>query len=211
MRFLLLTATLFISLAASAQMETRWRMAGTFSSAPVVVDDSTYQVSITFRSDQTANSYLPLGLQTGWRLVTGSRKMYRISAINNSTFSSANLDIVEVGTTNGAPNGLVQVYEYDGSLETIPDLPVNSTGTTAQLSAAIITHNAEVAGSGGGTVSTSPEIQGDGSPGDPLGFFGYFINHTDAANGGVPIGGTYRADVGNTMGASYGAVIIRPF
>lgn len=53
------------------------------------------------------------------------------------------------------------------------------------------------------------EMLGDGTPQNPLRFYLYFKNDIDAAAGGVPIGGIYRAALGNEYGIRYGALITR--
>ena len=112
-----------------------------------VIDDSTYTATVNFQSDQTGFGYLANAITDTFRLFTGTEQLYRVSAVANATFSSADLTVIEVSnqytTTNGVPAGQVMVFNPDGR-ETIPQNPFGSTGSTAQIQAAIDTYNARV-------------------------------------------------------------------
>jgi len=156
--FLILAALLiFFGMESEAQVDGRFAMAASFSNI-TVVDDSTYTADLAFQSDQLGQGYLANQVQVGWRVITSTRREYRISAVNSSSFSTANLTLVELPGTNASPNGVATVYEYDGSTRIIPTLPVNSTGISSAKLATLLIHNFEqiAAGGGGGTLTSLP-------------------------------------------------------
>jgi hypothetical protein len=153
-----LLSALFLCLAFSVQAQ--FRMVSNGIPSWTVVDDSTYTATVNFQSDQTGFGYLANAIADTFRLFTGTEQLYRVSAVANATFSSADLTVIEVSnqytTTNGAPTGQVMVFNPDGR-ETIPQNPFGSTGSTAQIQAAIDTYNARVratADPGGGLTYT---------------------------------------------------------
>ena len=167
----LLTACLLLfSVALSAQLESRFTMAASFSNITSLTT-TTHQVTLNFQSDQLGSGYLANQIQTGWRVLTSTRREYEITTINSSNFSSAQVVLTEIEGTTLAPNGVAVVYAYDGSSRKIPPLPVNSTGISAALQAVILVHNFEIDATGGGgitTVFTGGDITGDGSEGNPV-------------------------------------------
>ncbi|WP_282782216.1 hypothetical protein [Phaeodactylibacter xiamenensis] len=153
-----LLSALFLCLAVTAFGQ--FRMVSNGIPSWTVVDDSTYTATVNFQSDQTGFGYLANAIADTFRLFTGTEQLYRVSAVANTTFSSADLTVIEVSnqytTTNGAPTGQVMVFNPDGR-ETIPQNPFGSTGSTAQIQAAIDTYNARVraaADAGGGLTYT---------------------------------------------------------
>ena len=195
LRFALLTALLWGAVfSVSAQVDNRFVLVGSLSDQ-VVVDDSTYTVSVSYETDQTGNSYLANQVEVGWRIVTSSKRMYRISAINSASFFSANFTVVELPGTNGSPTGISETYQYDGTTERIPIAPQNASGISAAFAAILHTHNVENGG-------------GSGGGGDPPSY-GLYVDDTEAALNGVAIGQQYRADVGNTRGAPLGSIVTR--
>lgn len=120
---------------------------------------------------------------------------------------------VDVGS-QGAPSTQNSIIQRHTNTFDLPFVPATGSDGLRQCIAIRLSRRIDKnmgAGGSGGTVTTQTEIDGDGSPGDPLGFYGFFLNHNDAATNGVPIGGTYKASEGNTMGSPYGALIIRTF
>ena len=103
--------------------------------------DSTYSSAITFQSDLTASGYLATQIDTSFRLFTSSGQIYNIDSVGQKTFSSAELWVIEYLDTEGEPAGQVQVYDRNFR-ETIPMIPLGSTGATAAMQAAIATYNA---------------------------------------------------------------------
>lgn len=181
-----------------------------------VVNDSTYTATVSFHADQTGFGYLPLAIADTFRLFTGTEQLYQVVAVENATFFSADLTVTEITNeytaTSGPPIGQVLVFD-PGGRETVPQNPFGSTGSTAQLQAATDTYNARVTGTAQppGNLHFSGAFQGDGTKAAPYGFYNYYINHPDAAGNGVPLGGAYKAQLGNTMGAPWGMLIIRAY
>lgn len=136
---IILTLFLFSFVNANAQ----FRMVGTGTWS--TINDSTYQATITFNADLTGNSFLATQiLQDSFRVFTGLEKIYRIDSVWSQTFSGAILKVVEYGGSQGAPSGQIMVYNPNGKT-TIPQCPIGSTGSTAQLQAAVVTYNAKQA------------------------------------------------------------------
>ena len=153
-----LLSALFLCFAVTAFGQ--FRMVSNGIPSWTVVNDSTYTATVNFQSDQTGFGYLANQIVDTFRLFTGTEQLYRVSAVANPTFSSADLTVIEVSnqytTTNGPPAGQVMVFNPDGR-ETIPQNPFGSTGSTAQIQAAIDTYNARVratADAGGGLTYT---------------------------------------------------------
>ncbi|MCI4650864.1 hypothetical protein [Phaeodactylibacter sp.] len=131
---------LFLCLALSVQAQ--FRMASDNTPSWASVNDSTYIASVSFSADQTGFGYLANQIDTTFRLFTGTEQLYRVDSVWNAFFSSADLRVVEIGPTNGSPAGQVMVFDPDGR-RTIPAVPFGSTGSTAQLQAAVVSWNAK--------------------------------------------------------------------
>lgn len=144
------------------QTDDQWRMIGSIdNNGWTVVDDSTYTGNVNFQSDLTGKSFLASGIQAGYRVFTQTSQMYRIDVVTSTTFSSAQITIIEYGADRGTPIGQVTAFDPQGR-ETVPAIPFGSTGSTAALQAAVVTWNAK------DTVSFSSEFDGTGSIGDPI-------------------------------------------
>lgn len=171
MRYLLLICSLLLfSLAASAQLESRYVMAASFANVSSV-NSTTHTATLNFQSDQLGSGFLANQVQVGFRVVTSTKRQYRISAIASTNFSSATVTLVEIGGTTQGPNGIAVVYDYQGEPDLIPVPPANATGISTAHFAIIYNHNLEVgAGQGGGisTVFTDGDIQGTGTEADPV-------------------------------------------
>jgi len=148
-RLLIFSVLVFVSLQATAQ----FRMVGLGSWS--TVDDSTYTATITFEADLTGMSYLANQIVDTFRMFTPTEQIYQIDSVGSTAFSTAQIWVVEYNGDHGPPIGQVMVYDPAGN-ETLPQAPFGSTGSTAQLQAAVDTYNqrilsAEVdAGAGGG-------------------------------------------------------------
>jgi hypothetical protein len=130
---------LFLCLAMSVQAQ--FRMVSNNTPSWTSQNDSTYTASISFSADQTGFGYLANQIDSTFRLFTGTEQLYRVDSVWNASFSSADLRVVEVSPTNGSPAGQVMVFDPDGR-ETLPAVPFGSTGSTAQLQAAVVSWNA---------------------------------------------------------------------
>lgn len=165
---------LFLFLCTSVILDAQFRMVGVGSWS--TVDDSTYTATVNFEADLTGNSYLATQIINGYRVFTGTEQLYTISNVANATFSSAELTVIEYQGDHGAPIGQVMVFNPDGR-ETLPQVPFGSTGSTAQIQAAIDTYNARLESgvpeniyNTSDTVSGTRIVQlGDG-PGDNITF-----------------------------------------
>jgi len=142
MRYTLLAISLFLSIHLSAQ----FRMVG--EGAWTIVNDSTYSATIEFYGDLTGMSYLATNIADTMRVFTGTEQMYQITTVGATTFGSAELVVIELNGNHGKPIGQVMVYDPAGKT-TIPQVPFGSTGSTAQIQAAIDTYNARLLATGG--------------------------------------------------------------
>lgn len=146
MKFLkVLFIVLATSLVSYAQTSDVFRMISNGIPSFSVVDDSTYTGTVNFQSDLTGKSYLANQVVAGYRLFTSLGQVYRVDSVGATTFSSAELFIVEYNEATSAPNTAVMVYNPDGR-ETVPDVPFGSTGATAQIGAAVVTYNSSITG-----------------------------------------------------------------
>ena len=125
----------------------QFRMVG--SGTWTTENDSTYSGTINFQADLTGQGYLPTQIAPGFRLFTPTEQLYRVDQVVSSTFSTAEIVIVEVGSTTGQPIGQAMIFNPDGR-ETIPQVPFGSTGSTAQMQAAVDSWNARVDAGGAG-------------------------------------------------------------
>ncbi|WP_282782218.1 hypothetical protein [Phaeodactylibacter xiamenensis] len=130
---------LFLCLALSVHAQ--FRMVSNNTPSWTSVNDSTYTASVSFSADQTGFGYLANQIDSTFRLFTGTEQLYRVDSVWNTSFSSADLRVVEISPTNGSPAGQVMVFDPDGR-ETLPAVPFGSTGSTAQLQAAVVSWNA---------------------------------------------------------------------
>jgi len=131
--------SLFCLFAVLAQAQ--FRMVG--NASWTTINDSTYSATITFQSDLTGQGYLPTQIVAGYQLFTPTEQLYRVDQVLNTTFSSAEVQVVEIGATEGAPLGQVMVFDPDNRSH-IPQVPFGSTGATAQMQAAVDSYNARV-------------------------------------------------------------------
>lgn len=138
-KLLTICVALLISLTASAQ----FRMIGTASWTTLT--DSTYSATVNFQTDLTGMGYLATQVVDTFRLFTGTEQIYDIvtGSVGAKTFSSAQFTVVERDGDWGAPIGQVMVFDPGGRLS-VPQAPFGSTGSTAQMQAAIDTYNARL-------------------------------------------------------------------
>lgn len=146
-----LLSALFLCLAFSVQAQ--FRMVSNNTPSWTSQNDSTYTASISFSADQTGFGYLANQIDSTFRLFTGTEQLYRVDSVWNASFSSADLRVVEISPTNGSPAGQVMVFDPDGR-ETLPAVPFGSTGSTAQLQAAVVSWNARQATGSTGALPT---------------------------------------------------------
>ena len=137
---------------APAQVQTRYYMVGSFASVTeqIAAGDTTYRVTMNFQADQSGNDYLATGIQVGYRIFTAARRLYRVDTLHSASPATAELTVRPVTGTleNQAPSLTAMAYQYDGSSQSLPVPPANQTGVSQAMSAAILTHNAAVAGEG---------------------------------------------------------------
>ena len=138
MRHFLLLFVLFFSFTAA---QAQFRMVG--NASWTTQNDSTYSATVSFQTDLTGQGFLPTQITTGFRVFSPTEQLYRVDAVLSSSFSSAEIRIVEIGATDGAPSGQVMVFDPQGR-QAIPQVPFGSIGATAQLQAAVTTYNARV-------------------------------------------------------------------
>ena len=128
---------------AGSSLQRRFALPASFSPG-IVADGDSYTVTLQFLADQTGGAFLATDIVVGWRVLTANQQLYEITALGTVTLSAADVTLLDLSGTSGTPSGAALVYQYDGSSEAIPFVPVNSTGISAALSAVIATHNAGV-------------------------------------------------------------------
>ncbi len=140
----------------TAQIQTQFSAVADFGTF-TAVNDSIWQGDITNWSDPLSLSYLPSGIAVGYGLIDAGGKMYRVKVINSTTFSSANLDIVELQNST-APTGKGSVFDFLAN-GMIPPAVSNSLGITPVVRSRIDIHNAKIAQNAGSpTVSIKTQI-----------------------------------------------------
>lgn len=144
MKNLLFVLSFFFTFTATAQVDDQWRMIGSVdNSGWAVVDDSTYTGNINFQSDLTGKGFLATNIQTGYRVFTQTSQMYRVDVVTSTTFSSAQVRIVEYGANRGTPVGQLMAFDPQERM-TVPQIPSGSTGSTAAMQAAVDTWNSRL-------------------------------------------------------------------
>ena len=129
---------LFISVSLFSQVDDQWRMVGSVDgSGWTVVDDSTYTGNINGQSDLTSKGFLATQIDSGYQVFTQISQIYRVDSVLGTTFSSAEVRIIENGGDYGTPTGQVMAYDPQGR-ETVPQVPLGSTGSTNAMQAAIV-------------------------------------------------------------------------
>lgn len=118
-------------------------MVGSFDTS--YVGEFSIRAAMDLQSDQSGQGYLGTDVQPGWRIITSTGRLYRIDSVYSANFQEVSLSVTGIKGTSQPPNGVGMVFQYDGSKETIPVLPQNSSGLPSNLTAAILTHNAETA------------------------------------------------------------------
>jgi len=121
MKSIFTAAALLFTIAAQAQIERQFSAVIEFSGFSAITDSVTTGDIINW-SDPLNGGYLPSQIQAGFRVVDAAGRMYRVTALNSSTFSSAN---VTMDTTLTA-GGTSMFIRYTGS--TAPTLTEPSAG-----------------------------------------------------------------------------------
>ncbi len=169
MKNLIIILLMFISVLSFGQAEKRFSAVAEFGSF-VAVNDSIWRGSISSWSDPLNEGYLPSQIAVGYMAIDATGKMYRVKVINSTTFSSANLDIVELQNST-APIGAGSIFNpltYD----VIPPAVSNSLGITPVVRSKIDIHNAvklsagltaAAAAGGGGTTLSKDTLTAGGT------------------------------------------------
>lgn len=105
--------------------------------------------------------------------------------------SSGTTDTLIFAATTGTP-----ISRTNGETLTIVGAGTNSTSTSGST----LTVTGSV---------TSGSFMGSGTAAQPLNVYGLFISDTAAGSGGVPLGGVYQADIGNSYGLPRGSLRVR--
>ena len=174
MRNLLTTVFLLLGLVLAAQGETiltRYTMAVSFADVTSLTT-TTHRATLNAQSDQLGEGYLANQIQVGYRVLTSTKRHFEVITIDNSSFGSATVVLTEIGATTLGPNGSGVLYD-PGANGMIPPLPANATGVSQALLANMLIHNFEVAqtlAGGTTTVETAGDIDGNGSPENPVSY-----------------------------------------
>mgnify|MGYP000240226620 CR=1 FL=1 len=152
MKKLLFIISLLTTVSLSAQVQKRFSVVGEFGTF-TAVNDSIWRGSFNSWSDPLNEGYLPSGIQIGYQLIDATGKLFRVKDLNSATFSSANLDIVELQNST-APIGQGSLYN-PLNLGVIPPAVANALGVTPVIRSKIDIHNAVIlsGASGGGSGS----------------------------------------------------------
>lgn len=141
-KIILFLCFLFVALFAKAQLQKQFSAVCSFSGFTTLTD-STFNGNIDNWSDPLGEGLLPSQIQVGFGIIDGAGKMYRVKAINSTTFASANVDIVELQNST-APIGVGSVFEFMTN-GMIPPAVTNALGITAVTRSRIDIHNTAIA------------------------------------------------------------------
>ncbi len=170
-------------------------MAGTCTFGDVTAADSdTYTFDIFF-TDQ-GSEYSATDIKVGHVIIDGNKNKYVVTAINVQSFFLTNITADCVGGDCPAPFGKGQITKTTPNFGFDLFTPDNQNGLSQIIKASLESSNwlkldQVLANLAAATI------------------YGFYINHIEAGNGGVPLGAPYKASLGNTMGMPWGTLIIR--
>ena len=134
----LLMSAPFLS-AQSESLSQRFILVAEWGTA-TTVNDSIFQIDVTFPGDQLGAGYLPTQIQVGWLCLDATGRRYRITAINDAGFADADLNVLELADLDSEPTGVGIVY--NPSAEDLIHTVVNSNTTISPtLMSRIFIHN----------------------------------------------------------------------
>lgn len=140
----LLFALLFAlgSVMATAQysvLDAKFILAAEWQTATLLTD-STWSVNVVFPGDQTGNNYLPSQILVDYLCLDGNGRRYRIKSLNSSTFTTANVTVVELENINLAPTGVGIIYAPNAA-DLIHTVVHSGTQISPALMSKIFIHN----------------------------------------------------------------------
>jgi len=126
--------------------------------------DSTYRGNITITADQLGEGYLATQIDSGdYAVDLVNNHIFRVIAVNSSTFSTANVDLLELTDHNTDPQGVGVVYEPDLRYPyVIPSPPSNNQGITAAGLAKVLINNINQIHDGVYSLSATSDPWGSG-------------------------------------------------
>lgn len=148
MKRLLFILALFCSLSLAGQYSTldaKFVLAAEWQTATLLTD-STWSVNVVFPGDQTGNNYLPSQILVDYLCLDGNGRRYRIKSLNSSTFTTANVTVVELANINLAPTGVGIIYAPNAA-DIIHSVVHSSTQISPALMSKIFIHNMLIADS----------------------------------------------------------------
>ena len=105
-----------------------------------LLTDSTWSINVAFPGDQTGNNYLPSQIQINHLCLDGNGRRYRIKSLNSSTFTTANVTVVELENINLAPSGVGIIYAPNAA-DIIHTVVHSGTQISPALMSKIFIHN----------------------------------------------------------------------
>lgn len=146
-----------LATASQAQRETQFSVIAFFSNFTAITDSLTTG-DVTSWSDPLGGGYLPNQLQIGWWCMDATGRLFRIKTINSTTFSSANLTLVELQDENQRPFGTGTIFEPFPN-EMIPPAVANALGISPVLRSKIDIHNSSRAQLAAASADTTRILQ----------------------------------------------------
>jgi len=168
-RLIFTLLALCLALSASAQVQSKWFVVGTITSAGNQ-GGGVYAVTVSINTDQSGNGYNGSDVMAGYRAVTAVGRNYSVTSVTTSGATSVTITVQNLEVVSLAPSGRIVLYEYSAANPYIPVGAINSPGISAAFSSVIVNHNFQIIPTGGGlsTISTDATLTGDGSAGDPV-------------------------------------------
>lgn len=105
-----------------------------------LLTDSTWSINVAFPGDQTGNNYLPSQILVDYLCLDGNGRRYRIKSLNSSTFTTANVTVVELENINLAPSGVGIIYAPNAA-DIIHTVVHSGTQISPALMSKIFIHN----------------------------------------------------------------------
>ena len=130
------------SLVVTAQysmLDAKFILAAEWQTATLLTD-STWSVNVVFPGDQTGNNYLPSQILVDYLCLDGNGRRYRIKSLNSSTFTTANVTVVELANINLAPTGVGIIYAPNAA-DIIHTVVHSGTQISPALMSKIFIHN----------------------------------------------------------------------
>jgi hypothetical protein len=136
---LLLMTVALVGRAQYSTLDAKFILAAEWQTATLLTD-STWSINVAFPGDQTGNNYLPSQILVDYLCLDGNGRRYRIKSLNSSTFTTANVTVVELENINLAPSGVGIIYAPNAA-DIIHTVVHSGTQISPALMSKIFIHN----------------------------------------------------------------------